>query len=927
MANLKIVVALIEHIGDIIACEPVVRYLKVKYPDSTITWVVSKKFRLLVDANPFVDETIAVDCLTDWIKLSNHNAFDLVVDLHVNYRVCECCRIPLIKKHGHPFVSVYEWFDYGALLEAFSIGAGLPPLSAQPRLYVPETAKESIRALDLPREYCVIHRCSNSLIKDWDDKKWLELVTHIKEEHGLPVVEIGAGTSAVTPLEGNVVNLINKTTLFETAAVIAGARFFLGIDSGPAHMANAQEIPGIILLGRHASFRKYNPYTGYYASNDAGVKIVRNLVGNVVDISVNEVTRAVEYVNNAAVSGNARRPGERIGPISTVTPHERGVVRLSGIFDEAWYRLHTPDLDGSDIDPVDHFLFTRGERSTATLPGFDSAWYLKTYPEVAATGVPPLLHYLTNSGYARRYWQIFNTSANWTIEGEADQVTTPSTKRRTLAGPQEGGADTTLSDALDLPTAPSKLESSKLAAKTFPRTFAFYLPQFHPMPENNWAHGMGFSEWHNVTKASPLYAGHYQPKIPGELGYYDLRSAEVMKEQIDLAVQHGIDGFCFYYYYFAGQKILYKPIENYIKSDAKAPFLFLWANENWSKRWDGGDQELIVAQEHSDFDDLMFIRELFETFRDPRYVKINGKPVLMVYKTHLFPNILETTDRWREEALANGFPGLYLIKAEDWIRDEEHPRVYGFDASYEIPSNLTPDNVEVDKEDAPKMVEGFTGRLIDYQKFASFHAGSRYLEKRRFRTVMLPWDNTARYGLRAIVHTNNHGDGYRNWLSQALLDSYRRSCPEERIVFLHSWNEWCEGTYLEPDGKYGRYFLNQTKAVVQNIRTAITAMESNVEPEIWLALDNAQRFKDEGAFRALKAARRESEYLWQLLHNREKLSGLSRVPAGLSKKEIRILIAFFKLKRFAVLPFKKQRRHQARKIANLRQILSQITSS
>lgn len=211
---------------------------------------------------------------------------------------------------------------------------------------------------------------------------------------------------------------------------------------------------------------------------------------------------------------------------------------------------------------------------------------------------------------------------------------------------------------------------------------------------------MGFTEWHNVTKAKPLFAGHYQPKIPGELGYYDLRSPLVLQKQIELARSHGIDGFCFYYYYFAGKKILYDPIEEFLKSDSDMPFLFMWANENWSKRWDGGDKEVIIAQEHSDFDDMVFIDGLFDIFRDPRYVKIDGKPVLMIYKTHLFPNILNTTERWREAALKNGFPGLYLIKADGWIEGEEHPRFYGFDASYEIPSNVTPENVEIAPQSA-----------------------------------------------------------------------------------------------------------------------------------------------------------------------------------------------------------------------------------
>ena len=155
-----------------------------------------------------------------------------------------------------------------------------------------------------------------------------------------------------------------------------------------------------------------------------------------------------------------------------------------------------------------------------------------------------------------------------------------------------------------------------------------------------------------------------------------------MREQITLATDHGVDGFCFYYYYFQGKKLLYKPIENYINSDIKAPFFFLWANENWSKRWDGGDREVIVAQKHSREDDLAFIRELAPLFADERYVKINRKPLLLVYKSQLFPDVRKTTEIWRDEIQRLGFPGLYLVMVDDWTQDVYHPREFGFDAAY-----------------------------------------------------------------------------------------------------------------------------------------------------------------------------------------------------------------------------------------------------
>jgi len=914
---MKILVALIEHIGDIIACEPVARYLKKKFPESNLTWIISRKFRPLVAHNPFIDHVIEVECLTDWIKIANHTDADLVVDLHVNYRVCECCRIPLIKRHGNPFVSAYEWLDYGPLLQAFSIGAGLPPISAAPKIYLPEHVLESVSQLNLAQPYCVIHRTSNSPIKDWTDEKWAELVRKIKENHGIDVIEIGNAKTSESSLGNLVTNLINKTDLLETGAVIRGARFFIGIDSGPAHMANAQKVPGVILLGQHGAFKKYNPYTGYYAESHAGVKIVQNLSGSVADLSVTQVVEAVSYVNSAVLAGLAITPEDERASLKFVSTEHRDLVQSSGLFDEAWYELHTEELAGGGIDPLTHYLSTDGSRTVGTLPGFDAAWYSNQYPQVASIGAPPIVHYLQNPGNGRRYWQIFNTGANWTISR------TVQNHRSELFAVSNSLSPDSLSRALDVESPVSDLVTRDPKSNIFPRTFAFYLPQFHPIDENNWAHGLGFTEWHNVTKAKPLFAGHYQPKIPGELGYYDLRSPLVLQKQIELARSHGIDGFCFYYYYFAGKKILYDPIEEFLKSDSDMPFLFMWANENWSKRWDGGDKEVIIAQEHSDFDDMVFINGLFDIFRDPRYVKIDGKPVLMIYKTHLFPNILNTTERWREAALKNGFPGLYLIKADGWIEGEEHPRFYGFDASYEIPSNVTPENVEIAPPERPLVDPDFEGRLIDYQKFASFHAGNERPDRKRFKTVMLPWDNTARYKSRGIVHLNIEGSGYENWLSQALMDTYVYRKPEERIVFLHSWNEWCEGTYLEPDAKYGRRRLENTKNVIFNTRRAISLAEgSGVAAELWKSLFDTQRTKDEGAFLALDAARREARYVWTRLSD---LEATERVqvdsPQIPTKKELKLLIKALKIKRFFVLPFKKKRRHQAEKIERIKKIL------
>ncbi len=778
------------------------------------------------------------------MRLSAHTDNELVVDLHVNYRICQHCQIPLIKTKGNQFVNAFEWLKFGALLEAFSVGAGLPRLSAAPAVYIQKEHVLAVDELSLPDRFCVVHRESSVAEKDWLADKWSELATIVREDLLLPIVEVGAGPlSGTTPLGDQTIDLCNRLPLLQTAEVIRRASLFIGIDSGPAHFANAVRTPGVVLLGRHAGARQYTPYTGFFASDAPDVQLVRNLTGPTQFLTVHEVAEAVRYV--AGVTPSREAPARQLPSPADVVDHRgsRDRVLQAGFFDPAWYRTQYPDVDAMGFDALDHYLTIGTHERREPGPDFSAADYRIHHEDVEAAGVDPLVHYSESGIFEGRSRFVPVLDQNIGDELSADIAI---------------GA---ISDHLAGMSAVAKaLKPTTLAQ--MPRTFAFYLPQFHPIPENDWAHGMGFTEWNNVVDAKPLFRGHYQPRKPGELGFYDLRSSEVLERQLSLAAEHGIDGFCFYYYYFKGRKLLQKPFRNFIDSATKTPFLLLWANENWSKRWDGGDKEVIIAQHHSRDDDLAFIREVSTLFQDDRYVRVRGKPVLMIYKTHLFPNITATVETWREEIERLGFPGIYLVMVDDWSQDLNQPQDLGFDATYEIPSNLVPANVLDDDAAEIGLKKDFTGRIVDYRKFAAYHAGRPFPQYKRFRTVMLPWDNTARYASRAMVHTHGTGEAYKLWLLQALLETHRRYDREERIVFLHSWNEWCEGTYLEPDGKLGRLYLNQTRDAIQIARQAI-ALGGSEHAEVVSALLRVQQIKDEGAFRVLNAARVQTSHLWR----------------------------------------------------------------
>lgn len=204
------------------------------------------------------------------------------------------------------------------------------------------------------------------------------------------------------------------------------------------------------------------------------------------------------------------------------------------------------------------------------------------------------------------------------------------------------------------------------------KPIAFYLPQFHRVTENDLWWGQGFTEWTNVAKGKPNFDGHYQPHIPKDLGFYDLANVEVMRKQATLAEQYGLHGFCFYYYRFKnGRRILEKPLNNYIESDINFPFCYCWANENWTKTWDGLDKEILLEQNHDSYDDIDFINEVMPSLKDERYIKVDGKPMLLVYRVDLFKDIKKTVKRWREIAIEQGLPGLHLCAVQFYGVDDQ----------------------------------------------------------------------------------------------------------------------------------------------------------------------------------------------------------------------------------------------------------------
>lgn len=335
--------------------------------------------------------------------------------------------------------------------------------------------------------------------------------------------------------------------------------------------------------------------------------------------------------------------------------------------------------------------------------------------------------------------------------------------------------------------------------------FAFFLPQFHRIPENDAWWGEGFTEWTNVRRAVPNFLGHDQPRRPAELGYYDLLDPRTRQQQAALAKQYGINGFCYYHYWFKGRRLLEQPLELILRSgEPDMPFCVFWANENWSKRWDGGNHEMLVEQTHSDADDVAFIESLLPYFEDRRYIRIEGRPLLMIYRIDLFPNARRTVRRWQEVCRAHGMPAPYVMKAD--TRASGPPHVYGADASLEFPPHrLSAGQTMTRKLDA--LNPEYKGTIIDYCSAAAFLATSSEPAHTHFKTVVPGWDNTARRQLDGTMLVHSSPELFRAWLRESIARAQEMLPPGRRIVFINAWNEWAEGAYLEPDQTHGRAML------------------------------------------------------------------------------------------------------------------------
>jgi tetratricopeptide (TPR) repeat protein len=351
------------------------------------------------------------------------------------------------------------------------------------------------------------------------------------------------------------------------------------------------------------------------------------------------------------------------------------------------------------------------------------------------------------------------------------------------------------------------------AADTKIKAIAFYLPQFHPIAENDRWWGRGFTEWSNVLKGRPLFRGHHQPRLPGELGFYDLRVPDVQEQQARLARENGVYGFCYYYYWFNGQKLLNRPIEQMLRNHAPAqPFCVCWANENWSRNWDGQNRHVLLRQDYSIESNRELIKEFITMMRDPRYIRYQGKPVVVVYRISVIPNWPETAAMWREECRKAGIGEIHLCAVRFGLEPlKGQPSEHGLDAYVLFPPHeLERHDIRQDPREQPHdLAKDFNGELVSYDV-----AIQGDIDRFRYgypwpvhRGVTMNWDNTARRGTSARIFYGATPLRFRHWLNAVVEQELEFGPKDESLLFINAWNEWAEGTVLEPDQRYADTYL------------------------------------------------------------------------------------------------------------------------
>jgi hypothetical protein len=490
------------------------------------------------------------------------------------------------------------------------------------------------------------------------------------------------------------------------------------------------------------------------------------------------------------------------------------------LFDPTSYRTRygLPD----DVSLLGHYLAHRMLCEYSPIPEFDATYYASNYPDIAAAGIDPFEHYLLwGFKEGRNPSARFNTRfyiQRYLNNDPSENPLVHYLRHRGTVGGYEILADgaETVHREIRKYTSPGELFEDFSPTRGRARrakVLAYYLPQFHSFPENDAWWGKGFTEWTNITRGIPRFKGHYQPRVPRDLGFYMLDSNEPMRRQVEMAKAAGVFGFVFYYYWFNGKRLLDAPLERFLADNTiDMPFCLMWANENWTRRWDGSEAEILISQDYRSDDNERLVEDFERHFRDPRYIRVQQRPVLMIYRPSLIPDPRNTIDRWRSLWRSKFEEDPLLVMAQSF--DHLDPRPYGLDGAIEFPPhkltrNLADINAEIEYLDPD-----FSGRVYRYDDLVQVSLGESTPSFPLIKTVVPNWDNDARRQGRGVTVTGSTPAQYEAWLSAVIDRAVDAPFFDEPFVCVNGWNEWCEGAYLEPDLHFGSAYLNATARAV-----------------------------------------------------------------------------------------------------------------
>jgi glycosyltransferase involved in cell wall biosynthesis len=529
------------------------------------------------------------------------------------------------------------------------------------------------------------------------------------------------------------------------------------------------------------------------------------------------------------------------------------------IFDPSWYLATYPDVEESDLHPLLHYAnlgeaegrrpsphfetawyreqygIPAGESPLAhylryrfgpfsPIPEFDSKYYLETYQDVASAGVDPFEHFVFH-GFkeGRNPSEKFDTKfyIQRYLKGKTDQnPLLHYLEHRDEEGvfPAPPQDEATIPAEIKRFTRPSLLleEQRPLSKGAKPRAkiLTYYLTQFHAFPENDEWWGTGFTEWTNIARGVPRFKDHYQPRIPRDLGFYSLTDIQTIRKQVALAQAAGVYGFV--YYWFNGKRLLERPLEDFLKSrDIDMPFCLMWANENWTRRWDGLDGEVLISQDYLPNDDDRLLADFNRHFKDSRYIRIQGRPLLMIYRPGLIPDTANVIARWRTIFEKKFKEKPIIIMSQSF--DDYDPTPNGMDGAIEFPPHKLTKHVPLINSEAKILDYTFSGQIYSYDDIARYSINEPNPDFPLIKTAVPSWDNDARRQGAGLVLQGSTPQKYESWLSSLVERSQKNAFFGEAIVCINAWNEWCEGAYLEPDQHYGSAYLNATARAVSGL--------------------------------------------------------------------------------------------------------------